>query len=129
MYYYSAYVDPEYNSRRFALIISVIILFLIYQISYMLQIFFQNAMTKSLKRYSNDVSHKYVYGVMCILIGIVLVPNTFFVVMAYFFFFACIASIIGHILKQYYILLITNGVALVFTFIMAFTILVTSCRA
>ncbi len=62
-----------------------------------------------MKTFATDVTHKYVYGILFMLLSLVLFPHTAMTVLAYFFFASMVVALVGYIFNSQNIVLIANG--------------------
>ena len=74
--------------------------------------------------FATDIAHKYVYGILFMLLSLALFPHTFISVMSYFFFVSMVIALWGYILDSQKILLIANFFVFFFAAAMGFGILV-----
>ena len=68
-----------------------------------------------MKTFATDVTHKYVYGILFILLSLVLMPHTYVTVLSYFFFVTMVVALVGYVLDSQKIIVIANGVGVLFS--------------
>ena len=116
------------DSKGSMISIAICLLFsyLLYIGSYIPHIFVQSPKTKRMKQFSNDISHKYVYGILIMMLSIVLFPHPFMAVMSFVCIISMIASLFGNITQILYVTIISNGMFVLSSTIMALALLSTS---
>jgi hypothetical protein len=77
-----------------------------------------------MKQFSRDVTHKYAYGILFMLLCTAVLPHTYVSVMAYFFLVTMIGALVGYILQQPRVIMISNGLGTIFTLCIALGILI-----
>ena len=81
-----------------------------------------------MKQYAKDVTHKYVYGILFILLATTLFPATFVSVMAYFFFVSQCVALAGYVLRSPKTVMVANTFGALFTIIIGGGILINSWK-
>ena len=77
-----------------------------------------------MKTFAADVTHKYVYGILFMLLSLVLFPHTFVSVMSYFYFVSMIVALAGYIMDSQKVIVVANGCGVLFSGAIGFGILV-----
>ena len=61
-----------------------------------------------MKSFATDMTHKYVYGILFMLLSLVLFPHTYITVVSYFFLVAMMVALAGYILDSQKVIIIAN---------------------
>ncbi len=72
-------------------------------------------MTHKMKSFATDVTHKYVYGIIFMLLSLVLMPQTYVSIMSYFFFISMIVALVGYIMGAQMVILVSNACGMIFS--------------
>jgi len=68
-----------------------------------------------MKAFATDVTHKYVYGILFLLLSLVLFPHTYVSVLAYFFFVSMVVALCGYIMDSQKVIIVANFAGVIFS--------------
>ncbi len=77
-----------------------------------------------MKSFATDVTHKYVYGILFMLLSLVLFPHTYISVMSYFFLVSMMVALAGYMLDSQKVIVVANTCGVLFSAAIGFGILV-----
>eukprot|EP00826_Nyctotherus_ovalis_P020344 TRINITY_DN16382_c0_g1_i1.p1 TRINITY_DN16382_c0_g1~~TRINITY_DN16382_c0_g1_i1.p1 ORF type:complete len:130 (-),score=22.12 TRINITY_DN16382_c0_g1_i1:71-460(-) len=117
-------IHDHARENRIALLTCLLFIYILYHLSFLPHLIRQTRLTHKLKLFATDVSHKYVYGILFMLLSLALFPHTFASVMAYFFFLSMVVALWGYVLDSQKVLLGANFCAALFSAAIGLGILV-----
>eukprot|EP00826_Nyctotherus_ovalis_P017964 TRINITY_DN15322_c0_g1_i1.p1 TRINITY_DN15322_c0_g1~~TRINITY_DN15322_c0_g1_i1.p1 ORF type:complete len:131 (+),score=25.84 TRINITY_DN15322_c0_g1_i1:119-511(+) len=102
------------KENRIAVLFCILFIYLLYYFSFLPHTFRQTYLTLKLKSFAEDITHKYVYGILFMVLSLAVFPHTYMSVMSYFFFVAMVVALWGHLLESLSLVLIANFSGVIF---------------
>ena len=122
----SLFTDIYSNSNMLAMCISLLFLFCLYLISYIPFFIMPNKTTKEMKRFAKNLTQKYCFGIIFIIISIVILPVFYCSVMSFFYLGCMTICLFGHINQSQKTIFISSALGMIFSGSIGFGLLVSN---